>query len=213
MPDDSTRTRLAGFIRAASGADEVRIASLARMSGGAVQQNWALDVDITGGAFAGKHPWVLRIDAPGKVAESLTRAHEFQVLQAVQSANVLAPRPLWFCEDASVAGRTFFLMERLPGIATGHRVARDPALVPDRARLARELAATLARIHSAKLFGKATSFLKTTLARDNIARYRAYLDTLAEAYPVLEWGLRWCERNAPAREETTFIHRDYRTGN
>ncbi len=51
------------------------------------------------------------------------------------------------------------------------------------------------------------------LARDCIAHYRRYLDTLSHAYPVLEWGLRWCEINAPQREETTFIHRDYRTGN
>jgi aminoglycoside phosphotransferase (APT) family kinase protein len=212
-PDDSTRTRIATFIREASGAADVRIASLERMSGGAVQQNWAVDVDVTGGAFAGTHRWVLRIDAPAKVAESLTRAEEFQVLQAVEHANVLAPRPLWLCEDASVAGRTFFLMQRLPGIATGYKIARDPALVPDRHRLAGELAANLARIHSIELSGSARSFLKRTLARENVARYRSYLDTLAEAYPVLEWGLRWCERNAPVREEITFIHRDYRTGN
>lgn len=32
----------------------------------------------------------------------------------------------------------------------------------------------------------------------SIARYRACLDTLDESFPVLEWGLRWCELNAPA---------------
>ena len=212
-PDDSTRTRIATFIRKASAATHVRITSLERMSGGAVQQNWALDVDVTGGAFAGAQRWVLRTDAPATVAESLSRAQEFQVLKAVQDADVLAPRPLWLCEDVSVAGRTFFLMQRLPGIATGYRVARDPTLVPDRRRLARELAANLARIHSVQVSSGASSFLKRSLARDNVARYRGYLDTLAEPYPVLEWGLRWCERNAPAREETTFVHRDYRTGN
>jgi aminoglycoside phosphotransferase (APT) family kinase protein len=212
-PDDSTRTRIASFIRKASAAADVRIASLERMSGGAVQQNWALDVDVTGGAFAGAQRWVLRTDAPATVAESLTRAQEFQVLQAVQDSDVLAPRPLWLCEDVSVAGRTFFLMQRLPGIATGYRVARDPTLVPDRRRLARELAANLARIHAVQVSGSAASFLKRSLARENVARYRGYLDTLAEPYPVLEWGLRWCERNAPVREETTFVHRDYRTGN
>jgi aminoglycoside phosphotransferase (APT) family kinase protein len=210
--DESTRARLARFIAHASGAHSTDVDLLERMSGGAVQQNWALDVRNVGGRFPGVRRWVLRMDAPASVDESLTRSQEFRVLQAMHEAGVLAPGPLWSCEDASVAGAAFFIMERLPGVAAGHRVARDAQLVPDRARLARELAVNLARIHSVKPHA-ALGFLDTALARDNISHYRAYLDTLSEAYPALEWGLRWCERNAPPAEETTFIHRDYRTGN
>lgn len=211
--DEAARQRLANFIRKACGADQVRITRLERMSGGAVQQNWALDAEIEGGPHGGARSWVLRMDAPARVAESLTRSEEFRVLAAMHEARVLAPQPLWLCEDASVAGAPFFVMERLPGVAAGHKVARDPHLVPDRARIARELAANLARIHSIQLPHDALDFLPTMLAPGNIAHYRAYLDTLEESHPVLEWGLRWCERRAPPREETTFIHRDYRTGN
>jgi aminoglycoside phosphotransferase (APT) family kinase protein len=210
--DESTRARLARFIAHASSAERTTVALLERMSGGAVQQNWALDVRNVGGPHAGAQCWVLRIDAPAALAESLARSQEFRVLQAMHAAKVLAPRPLWLCEDALVAGGAFFIMERLPGVAAGYKVARDAQLVPDRGRLARELAANLACIHSVKP-GAQLDFLRTALARDNIAHYRAYLDTLNEPYPVLEWGLRWCERNAPVNEETTFIHRDYRTGN
>ena len=213
ITEDATRQRLADFICARCSAERVSIVALTRMSGGAVQQNWALDADIAGGAYAGARAWVLRMDAPARVAESLTRGEEFLVLQTMHDARVLAPRPLWLCEDASVAGSDFFVMERLPGIAAGHKVARNPALVPDRPRLARELAANLARIHEVTPPRPELAFLATMLARDNIAHYRGYLDTLDDSHPALEWGLRWCERNAPAREETTFIHRDYRTGN
>jgi aminoglycoside phosphotransferase (APT) family kinase protein len=104
-------------------------------------------------------------------------------------------------------------MQRLPGIASGHRVTREAALVPDRARLACELAENLARLHAIKPPQAKLGFLATMLARDNIAHYRQYLDQLADAHPALEWGLRWCEVHAPRDEETTFIHRDYRTGN
>jgi aminoglycoside phosphotransferase (APT) family kinase protein len=104
-------------------------------------------------------------------------------------------------------------MERLPGVAAGHKVTRDPELVPDPARLAQELALNLALLHRIRPGHPGLQFLRTMHARDNIAHYRSYLDTLPRAYPVLEWGLRWCEVNAPAQEETTFIHRDYRTGN
>ena len=95
----------------------------------------------------------------------------------------------------------------------GHRVTRDAALVPDPKLLAAELAENLARLHAIRPPQGKLGFLRTTLARDNIAHYRSYLDQLSDAHPALEWGLRWCELNAPEREETTFIHRDYRTGN
>lgn len=210
--DEATQDRLAEFIRRESGAERTSVVRLERMSGGAVQQNWALDVENIGGCHPGARRWVLRIDAPAVVAESLTRTQEFVVLSAMHAAGVLAPRPLWLCEDASVAGGAFFIMERLSGVAAGHRIVRDAQLVPDRARLARELAINLARIHAVKPCAQ-LGFLKTALARDNVAHYRAHLDTLDEPYPTLEWGLRWCELNAPGYEETTFVHRDYRTGN
>jgi aminoglycoside phosphotransferase (APT) family kinase protein len=147
------------------------------------------------------------------VRESLTRAQEFAVLKVAHAARVLAPEPLYLCEDAAVTGGAFFIMQRLPGIAAGHRVTRDAVLVPEPARLAREVAANLARLHRVQPPHPGLGFLATMLARDCIAHYRLYLDTLSHPYPVLEWGLRWCELNAPEREETTFIHRDYRTGN
>ncbi|MCY1509013.1 Phosphotransferase enzyme family protein [compost metagenome] len=46
-----------------------------------------------------------------------------------------------------------------------------------------------------------------------IDAYRRYLDTLDAAYPVLEWGLRWCELHAPSHSRLCLLHRDYRTGN
>ena len=92
IADDTGRARIADFIRAQSGASRVALRRIERMSGGAVQQNWALDAEVTGGAFEGEQQWVLRIDAPARVAESLTRSEEFRVLEAMQGSNVLAPR-------------------------------------------------------------------------------------------------------------------------
>ena len=46
---------LAGFIAAAAGAETVTIERDDRLTGGAIQENRALDVSITGGDFAGRH--------------------------------------------------------------------------------------------------------------------------------------------------------------
>jgi len=209
LSEASTRARLTEFISRATGARSTAVVALERMSGGAVQENWALDAELDGEL----HRWVLRTDARATVRESLTRAQEFAVLKVAHAAHVLAPEPLFLCDDPAVTGRRFFIMQRLPGVAAGHRVTRDSNLVPDRGRLARELAENLARLHRITPAHAGLEFLRTMLARDCIAHYRSYLDTLSHPYPALEWGLRWCEINAPGREETTFIHRDYRTGN
>jgi aminoglycoside phosphotransferase (APT) family kinase protein len=201
---------IAHFLRTACGAQTVRVEALALLSGGAIQQNWELRVDIAGGPHAGAHTWVLRTDAPATVAASLPREREFAIIQFAHARGLLAPKPLFMCNDTAVIGQPFFVMEKLPGVAAGHKVVR---LDLNRPALARELAHTAARIHAIRPPLSELPFLKTFLARDVIAACRAYLDTLDEPHPVLEWGLRWCERHAPAQEETTFVHRDFRTGN
>lgn len=203
-------TAIASFLRNACTAASVRIHALTRLSGGAVQQNWELSVDITGGPHQGTRTWVLRTDAPATVASSLPREREYAIIRFAHEHGLGAPKPLFMCNDTTVIGRPFFIMEKLPGIAAGHRVVR---LDIDRRALARELALTAARIHAIRPPVTELPFLQTFLARDAIATYRAYLDTLDEPHPVLEWGLRWCERHTPDHEETTLIHRDFRTGN
>ena len=50
-------------------------------------------------------------------------------------------------------------------------------------------------------------------ALQSVALCREHLDALGIARPALEWGLRWCELNAPQQWTVCLIHRDYRTGN
>lgn len=211
-----SRATLERFLRERAGADRVRIRSLRRLSGGAIQENWALDAIVEGGDHAGNHRWVLRTDAPSAVAVSLDRTQEFRVLKAAFDAGVRAPEPLWPCRDGDLIGGSFFIMDRAEGIAAGHRLTREPELIPDRARLARELGENLGRLHAIRPPCADLDFLPDPGPRPAltaIATYRRHLDALPEAYPVLEWGLRWCELHAPDNETVSLIHHDYRTGN
>lgn len=198
------------FLHHACAAHTVHVTALNLLSGGAIQQNWELHVDVDGGAHEGAHTWVLRTDAPATVASSLPREREFAIIRFAHDHGLLAPAPLFLCNDAALIGKPFFVMEKLPGIAAGHQVVR---LAIDRRALAHALAQAAARIHAIRPPLGELPFLKTFLVRDVIRTCRAYLDALDEPHPVLEWGLRWCERHAPAQEETTFVHRDFRTGN
>lgn len=211
----SSDQRLVAFIREHAAAERVLITARQRLSGGAIQENWRLDLLIEGGPWAGARSWVLRSDALSALPASLDREQEFAVLQAVHQAGVKVPRPLWLCRDTQVHGRVFFLMEYVPGIAAG-RMLSAQAGPQGRALLAEQLGANLARLHQVRPPNASLEFLPVTAtapALATISGYRRYLDTLDEAYPALEWGLRWCELNAPRSDVLCLLHRDYRTGN
>lgn len=208
--------RVARFVEKATGAERVEALRWERLSGGAIQENHGIDVRVHGGSHAGEHRWVVRSDAPSGVSVSHSRDHEFRILAAAGAARVKVPRVLWSCDDGS--SPAFFVMERVPGVAAGHRLVKDDALVPDRERLARDLGENLARLHLVRPPVAGLEFLgepPANPALERVATYRACLDGLrpAGAFPVLEWGLAWCAANAPDPSRAVLLHRDYRTGN
>ncbi|HET7634008.1 MAG TPA: phosphotransferase family protein [Burkholderiales bacterium] len=213
LADAATRRALETFITQAAAATSASITAHRRLSGGAIQENHALDVVLTGGPLAGPRRWVMRCDAPSAVAVSLTRAQEFAVLKAAHAAGVKVPAPLW-C--SRLGGDEFFIMEYVDGVAAGHRLARDERLVSDRRRLAEQLGENLARIHAMGAPVAGLDFLELpshSPAEEFVAVFRAHLDALTDPHPALEWGLRWCELNRPQQETVTFVHHDHRTGN
>lgn len=218
MEEAPVRSALAEFIRRSAGAERAVVHAMERLSGGAIQENWGLDVAIEGGAAPGRHGLVVRSDAPSRVAESHSRVDEFRILKAVHRAGVNVPEPLWVCDDPGVIGRPFYIVRRVPGYAAGHRVVRDPAPGGGSGEvLAARLGEELARIHALTPDNAPElDFLprpRPTPALERIARYRRQLDQLPDVHPVLEWGLRWCEMRAPKGEELVLVHRDFRTGN
>ncbi len=211
LADPVLRGRLAAFIAGASGETVVAI-DATPLSGGAIQENWLLGVDLAGR----RQEMVLRTDAPSRVAVSHGRAEEFAILRAAHAAGVMVPEPLWLCRDLAVIGQVFYLMRRAQGVAAGYRVVKDKRLGGDRVKLAERLGSELARIHTIRPGAPGLEFLalpRLNPALDQVALLRADLDRRAAAYPVLEWGLRWAERHAPAPGEIVLVHQDYRSGN
>ena len=208
-----TRAAIEGFINRSGHAQESHIEQAQLLSGGAIQENWLIRVQIEGGPHAGLLEAVVRTDAPSGVSTSHSRAEEFALLKTVFAAGVTVPEPLWLCEDGGVIGRPFFIMRRVSGNAAGHALVKHADRHPE---LAERLGAELARIHSIKPPQAALGFLHLTEeppASRLIKRWREFLDNHQTPYPVLEWGLRWLERHAPLTKGVTLCHRDFRTGN
>ena len=210
--DDARRERLTAWLREASGHPDLTIACMALLSGGAIQQNWAVDV-----AFGDRtEDWVLRTDNAAVLAVSHPRAAEFALLRAAYAARVTVPEPLFLCGNSSVTGAPFFVMRRVAGIAAGHRVVKSETLGGGRDACARALGRELARIHTIVPPRSDLAFLGE--APDDsclafVADQRAALDRQVLPRPALEWGLRHLERTAPPPLPPVLNHNDFRTGN
>lgn len=209
MDRDAIKRLEVWLARESGGRAQVR--DLKQLSGGAIQENWRLIVDLEGGSWPGTHDLVLRKDALSNVAVSHGRAEEFAILRHAHKAGVAVPTPCLLCDDDDVLGTPFFLMHRVSGTAAGHRLARAVA----NPKLTEDLGRNLARIHSIRDAAD-LSFLERPVvapARASVARYRGHLDALPDPHPALEWGLRWLDDHAPETDAPVFCHRDFRTGN
>ncbi|GIX11413.1 phosphotransferase family protein [Elioraea sp.] len=211
--DEARRARLEAWLRAETGDAALAIADLRRLSGGAIQQNWALDVRCGDGRTAA---WVLRTDNAATLAVSHGRAEEFALLRAAHAAGVTVPEPLLLCPDRAVIGAPFFVMRRVEGVAAGHRVVRCGTLAGGRRAAAEAVGRELARIHAIRPPRADLAFLGAPPA-DPAAAFLAdqqrALDRQRDPHPILEWGLRHLARRAPAPVAPVLCHNDFRTGN
>jgi aminoglycoside phosphotransferase (APT) family kinase protein len=216
VTSDDRGASLARFLAVASGATACEITGLTPLSGGSIQENWGIDARFSGGRLDGDQRLVLRAAAATGVPSSLDRLQEFAVLQAAFGAGVTVPEPLFANADPSVFGKAFLIMRRASGTAAAHRITRDPALDPVLPAIAEGLGRELARIHTIRPPRADLGFLppyEQSGPAQQIAVFRAYLDSHPAARPVLEWGIRWLEAHLPAPVPPVLCHHDFRTGN
>jgi len=128
---------------------------------------------------------------------------------------VPVPRTYALCEDASVVGTPFYIMEYVHG-----RVLTDPRL-PDvspaeRARIYDAMNDVLARLHTVDWravglaeFGRPGNYFARQIHRWT-TQYRA---SETETIPSMESLIAWLPDHIPADDTTTLVHGDYRLGN
>ncbi len=216
MSAGEREAKLAEYLRASSGAESVRVRNLAAMAGGASRELWSLDVDLIRGGETRTVALVLRADPPGGEIQSLRR-EEFEILRVAREAGVLVPEPFGCCEDPSVMGSPFLLMERVPGETLARRLLRDPRYAATRRALTGDLARALAGIHA--LDAARLPFLSgppdgKSAAETEIDRYRDTYDAIApNPHPAIELALRWLTTHVPPPSPLRVVHGDFRVGN
>lgn len=214
---------LGAYLAHALGQDRVEIVGAKLLTGGAVQENWRLDLAITVGGRTEAHvktrTVVLRTDAAARLSVSLDRTGEFAVLKAAHRAGVRVAEPIVECADASIVGAPFTVQAFVGGKGQARAIARANDLASWGPALARELGAQLAQIHQITPTGEtgqALSMLPVPLrnpAVNEVHRLRNLITDAGEPRPALEFILNWLEASAPVARRIGLVHGDYRTGN
>ena len=167
---------------------------------------------------AGEQQYVLRTK-PAPAAKLLPSAHaidrEFRVMDALSKAGFPAARQYALCEDESIIGRAFYLMEFMEG-----RVLWDQSL-PDMSAAERgahydEMNRVIAQLHTIdyKAIGLETYGKPGTYFSRQIDRWtRQYKASETESIPAMDQLMAWLPNNIPDGELTSIVHGDFRLDN
>jgi aminoglycoside phosphotransferase (APT) family kinase protein len=141
---------------------------------------------------------------------------EARLLTAVQDVDVRTPRVLLTCEDESVIGAPFYVMERVEGdVIVGEVPARFDT-EEERRRIGEELVDALVEIHAVDWqacglegYGKPTGYLERQLRRFG----GLWEHNKTREVPVLDDLTAWLGAHRPDSGPATIVHGDYRLGN
>ena len=167
---------------------------------------------------AGGRHYVMR-SKPGPAAKLLPSAHaierEFRVQDALSKAGFPAARMFTLCEDESVIGRAFYIMEMVEG-----RVLWDQSLPgmskSERAAIYAEMNRVIARLHGIdykalglESFGKPGNYFARQIERWS----KQYRISETETIAAMDKLIEWLPKNIPAGDQTAIVHGDYRLDN
>ncbi len=182
--------------------------SLKRFKGGQSNPTYQL---VTPG-----RSYVLRRKPPGPLLPSAHAVdREYRVIKALHAVGFPVPRPFVLCEDVSVIGTMFYVMEMVEG-----RVLWELALPEqtpaERSAIYESMISTLAQLQQLdyqKLglsdFGKPTDYFARQITR----WAKTYVSSQTAQIPLMDRLNAWLPAHVPPSDETTLVHGDYRMDN
>jgi acyl-CoA dehydrogenase len=200
-------SRLAGYLQSI-GLGAGAPLSVKPLTGG--QSNPTLRLDVGGAS------WVLRTKPNGTLlpgAHAIDR--EYRILQALQHTAVPVPRVYGYCDDVSVIGKPFYVMEWLQG-----RMLMDPALpgmTPDeRGAIYAEMNRVIAALHAVDPaavgladFGRPGNYFARQISRWS----RQCRESTLPMSDAMRRLMEWLPAHIPEGGDSTLVHGDYRLDN
>ncbi len=169
-----------------------------------------------------RRQYVMR-SKPGPVAKLLPSAHaierEFKVMGALHGTDVPVARMYCLCEDESVIGRAFYVMEYVPG-----RVLWDqalPGMTPvERAAIYDEMNRVIAALHSIDPaargladYGRPGNYFERQIGRWSKQYAASITQPIAEMDKLMAWLPDHIPDGARGTGMTRIVHGDFRMDN
>ena len=160
---------------------------------------------------------------PGPAAKLLPSAHaierEYKVMGALQGSGVPVPRMHLLCEDESVIGRAFFIMEFMQG-----RVLWDQSLSdldkPQRGAVYDEMNRVIAALHRVDFarvglvdFGKPGNYFTRQIARWSKQYVASQTEPIEAMHQLMAWLPEHIPESARDEEQVSIVHGDFRLDN
>jgi aminoglycoside phosphotransferase (APT) family kinase protein len=150
-----------------------------------------------------------------KTAHDMRR--EFEVLSKLAPVYGPAPKPFLFCDDASVIGSDFYLMERRHGVIIR---GRSPEVLVDSPELqhavCRSFIANLAHLHSLDYAAAGLGNLGRPegYCRRQVEGWtKRYMAAKTHEHAELEHAIAWLGQNIPVESGAALVHNDYKFDN
>ncbi|MFY0593134.1 phosphotransferase family protein [Roseivirga sp.] len=142
---------------------------------------------------------------------------EFKVLSLLKPNYPNVPEPILYCQDESVLGAEFYMMERVKGVILRGRPPKGINLSEDLMKSISEAAIdNLAALHTMDLeavglsdFGKPEGY--TT--RQVEGWIKRYYHSETDKIPAMDEVAEWMKANMPDQAYVSFIHNDYKYDN
>ena len=183
------------------------VTSLTQMKGG--QSNPTFRVDSDNG------PFVLRMRPRGAPQWAHNVAREYRVLSALGATDTPVPAVYHYCDDETVLGGEFFLMQFMDGRVEDNLLL--PGFAPkERTAIFRSYVTAFARLHAVDHeaaglsdFGKPGSFVERQLQLHG----RLMREYCPEGIADLDWLRERLLERVPPQVRTGIVHGDIRMGN
>jgi aminoglycoside phosphotransferase (APT) family kinase protein len=141
---------------------------------------------------------------------------EARLLAALAGTAARVPRVLAVCDDESVLGVPFYVMEEVAGSVITNTLPAALDVPDERARIGDELIDALVEIHAVDWraagldwFGKPSGYLERQLRRFG----GLWEHNKTRELPVVTEVADWLAANLPESPPATIVHGDYRLGN